>query len=178
MTNDETVSILESALQTELVLHRPLEDVWPAFRDMRTWYTEYAWEIVSGPPYEAEVGLVEGQVIKVTSSHPFPRTAAANEHAAPDYFMTKIIKVVPPHEIVCVLWGRAFDWEDYTSFYIWRLKDDGTATTVSIDSVERARLAAPLRPDEFATYEGALTENWHRSWSTALAAFRALVEGT
>jgi hypothetical protein len=176
MQDGETVSILESALRTQVVLHRPLAEVWACFRDMRAWYTEYTWELVAGPPYEAGVGLAEGQVIKVTSSHPFPRTGSGSQ-GGPDFFMSKIIKVVHPHEIVCVLWGQAFDWEDYTSFYIWRLGGDDATTTVSIDSVERAQLATPMRPDDFAAYKAALEDNWHRSWSTALAAFRELVEG-
>jgi hypothetical protein len=132
--------------------------------------------MISGPPYESGTGLEEDQVIKVTSSHEFPRTSTGEEQAGPEYFITKILEVAAPSEIVCVLWGSAFDWTDYTAFYIWRLTGNTSKTRVTIESLEHADLATPIPRDEFAAYEAALVENWYRSWATSLAALRETVE--
>jgi hypothetical protein len=176
VTELDLVPTIEVVLHTGVALDRPRDQVWPVFRDVRSWYGEYVWEIIDGPLYEEGVGLMEGQVIKVTSSHPFPRATAAVEDEAPDYFVTKKIKVTPPSEIVSVLWGSAFDWKKFTSFYIWRLLDEGRTTRVSIESLGRGELATPLPRAEYDVYEAAVIENWHRSWSTALAALKDIVE--
>jgi hypothetical protein len=175
---EELLSTFEFAVHTGSSIARRVEDVWRVFRDLPSWYTEYTYELVAGPPYDSATGLEVGQVHKVVFSYEFPRTAEGGDRDGPDYVISKVIKVDPPHEIVKVLWGAAFDWPSYTSFYVWKLLEDAQGTTVSIDSFGRAELEHPLTRDEYAAYEAAIVENWHRSWSTALRDLRALVERT
>src|SRR5579863_1284478 len=59
-------STVDWVLHTQATLDRPVSMVWPAFRDMKSWYTEYAFEVLSGPPYQAGPGLAEQQIMKVT----------------------------------------------------------------------------------------------------------------
>jgi hypothetical protein len=165
-------------VHTDVSLARPVDEVWPVFRDLPSWYTEYEYELIEGPPYDPARGLEEGQVHRVVFTYDFPRASADDTaDAGPDYVISKVIRVDAPHEIVKVLWGAAFDWPSYTSFYIWKLLDDGGSTTVSIDSVGRAELARPLTQAEHDAYRAEIEANWHRSWSTALGDLRALVEG-
>jgi hypothetical protein len=76
----------------EFTVDRPLNEVWPVFSDTRSWYTEYTWEVLSGPPYDSGSRLLEGQLLKVTSSHSFPRTADVGDNSGPEYFLTKMIR--------------------------------------------------------------------------------------
>jgi hypothetical protein len=150
--------------------------VWPVFKDMRSWYPEYTFEVLAGPPYETGSGLMEHQVIKVTSSHTFPTVPNSEDAGRPDYFVTKIIKVTPPEKIVAVLSGSAYDWKQYCSFYVWTLTGTETRTTILVESYAEAELAKPLSKDEYAQYHDELTKNWHRSWSTAFANLRHVMD--
>jgi hypothetical protein len=168
--------MVQWAKYTDTVIDRPVKEVWPVFRDLEGWYREYSLEVLYGPPYEAESGLLEGQVLKATSSHSFPRMAGLQDSKGPEYFITKIMRVVSEKEIVSVLAGSAYDWEEYTSFYIWRLSELQGATTITVDGVGGAKLSRPLSEVEFTAYNAALVENWHRSWSTAFESLKKVME--
>jgi hypothetical protein len=175
MTQSNLISTIHSVLHTELTLDRPLSEVWPVFKDMRSWYTEYAWEVISGPPYETGVGLLEDQVLRVKSSHPFPRVANAGDSTGPEYFVTKILKIVPQREIVSVLSGRAYDWRQYTSFYVWKMTEAAAKTTILIDVFGEAELETPLSKQALSKYQDELTSNWYRSWSTAFGNLKRIM---
>ena len=173
-TSDQ-ISILQYALHTERVCEIPLSQVWPVFKDMRRWYTEYAFESVSGPPYQEGPGLVEDQVLKVTSSKGFPR-ASKSDAEGPQPFTMKTIKVIPRSEIVAVLSGNTSDWKRYTQFYVWMLLETGSKTTIVVDTYGEAELTKSLSKREFTVYYDKLAGNWQRSWSEALASLRRLLE--
>jgi hypothetical protein len=156
-------------LHTGTSIEHPLSRVWRAFRDIRTWYSEYEFEVVSGAPYRAGVGLVEGQLIKVTPLTPFPRTSDTNEGDGAQYFLQKTIRIVPQREIVVLLsGGPAYDFRRYTQFYVWRVAVQGEkSTTIFIDSYGEADLKQPLREVEYVEYQDKLTRNFYRSWAEA-----------
>jgi hypothetical protein len=168
------ISTLHEATHTETTLDRQMSEVWDIFRDIRRWYTEYSFEVVSGPPYETGVGLLEDQVLKVTGSKGLPR-AYSEEMAGSQYYIQKNIKVTPQKEIVAVLSGSAYDWRRYTAFYVWRLTEHAAKTTISIDGYVEAELFKPLPTGEFARYRQALVENWHRSWAEAFASLKEVL---
>jgi hypothetical protein len=159
-------------LHTELTLDYPAREVWPVFRDMRRWYTEYAFEVVSGPSYRAESGLMEDQVLKMMSSTGLPRTPNTGDVEGPHYYIVKIIKVVPQKEIVSLLSGSAYDWRQYTSFYVWKLHEMARQTIVLIDTYGEAEFVKPLLAGDFSDYQDRLVENWHRSWSEAFVGLK------
>jgi hypothetical protein len=176
MKPDTSIPTLYYGMHTELTLDYPVCDVWPVFRDMGSWYTEYAFETLEGPSYDAEGGLLEDQVLKVTSSHSFPRIAGADD-TAPEYFIVKTIKVVPEKEIVSVMSGNAYDWKRYTVFYAWTLAESASQTTILVDSYGEAELERPLPKDEYLKYDDELSKNWHRSWTKAFGNLREVVHG-
>jgi hypothetical protein len=164
----ELASTLHWVLHTEVTLDYPVEKVWRTFKDMASWYTEYSFETVAGPPYEADSGLLKGQVLKLRSSKGLPR-APNSDGGGPEYFIQKTLEVVPHNEIVVVLSGAAYDWKRVTSFYVWRMTEKATRTTILIDTYGEAELLRPLPRLEFSEYWDTLEKNWHRSWSEALA---------
>jgi len=169
ISQPEEIGKFQGVLVTEETFARPLQEVWPVFKDIASWYTEYTWEVESGPGYASDGGLAEGQRIKVTSSHSFPRLQSEKVEDSPEYFVTDVLKVVPESEIVSSLSGRAFDWERFTSFYVWRLAPSGEGTKVTIESYTEVELSRALPVDEYAAYREELNANWFRSWSTAFA---------
>ena len=72
-TDTTSASTLHYVMHTEMTFAHPLSKLWPVFKDMRRWYTEYTFDVISGPPYDPDTGLAEGQVLKVVTSAPFPR---------------------------------------------------------------------------------------------------------
>jgi hypothetical protein len=158
-------------LSTNVTVAHPLAVVWSVFRDPRKWYTEYTWEVVSGPPYEASGGLLEGQTLKCRSTHPLPRIPTASEATVSEDYFVKFLKVIPSSEIVSVLSGSVYDFQRYTAFYVWKLVDNESATTVTVDTYGEAHLAAPLTTDQLDEYTDEFNVNWHRSWSTAFLNF-------
>ena len=174
MASENLQSVLHAVAHTDRVVGHPRSRVWALFRDIRTWYREYRFEVVSGPPYEAAVGLMEGQTLKVTGSKGLPR-AYTGDALGPEYYLQKNIKVTPENEIVVVLSGSAYDWTRYTAFYVWRLAEHTRDTLISIDSYVEAHLFRPLPTSEWSRYLEELEKNWHRSWSEALSALEAVL---
>jgi hypothetical protein len=164
---NDLISTMHCALHTEVTLAFPVSEVWAVFKDMRRWYAEYTFEVISGPPYEVGAGLQEGHVIKVISSKGLPRALNSGDALGPQHYISKTIKVVPQKEIVNVLSGRAFDWKRYTFFYIYKMVAHAKKTTISVDQYAEAELVQSLTQAEFADYYDQLTRNWHRSWSEA-----------
>lgn len=172
----DLISTVHWVLHTELTLDRPVGEVWPVFKDMKAWYTEYTFEVISGPSYQAGLGLLEDQVLKLTSSKGLPRAPNSKDTAGPQHFIQKTIKVAPQKEIVAVLSGRAYDWRQYTSFYVWRMTETTTNTTIFVDSYGEAELVTPLPRGEVSGYQDTLTRNWHRSWSEAFVSLRKIMD--
>jgi len=168
------ISTLHGVTHTETTLDRPLSEVWAIFKDIRRWYTEYTYEVVAGPSYQTGVGLLEGQVLKVTASKGLPR-AYSEDTAGPEHYIQKNIKVTPQKEIVAVLSGSTYDWRRYTSFYIWRLTEHAAKTTISVDGYVEAELFKPLPTGEFSRYHQNLVENWHLSWAEAFASLKEVL---
>jgi hypothetical protein len=156
------------ALHTRLTLNHPVTEVWPLFQDMRRWYTEYAFEVISGPAYEPGVGLLEHQVLKLTSSVGFPKTPGTDDPlgGAP-YFTSRIVRVAPQEQIVAAIYGAAYDFKRQTSFYVWRMVTAGSDTAIHVDTYGEAELIQPLDPEGMAQYTRELERNWQRSWSEA-----------
>jgi hypothetical protein len=168
------VSILHYVMHTDVTLSHTVSEVWPIFKDMRRWYTEYAFEVKSGPPYDPTTGLVEGQVLKVVSRVAFPREPGATKTPRePEYFVVETIKVVPRKQIVAVVSGSAYDFKRYTVFYLWTMQESEGKTIVDIDSYGEAHLVNALSKAKFADYYNAFDKNWHRSWSNALSNLKA-----
>ena len=167
-------SALHAVAHTDRTVGHPRSRVWSLFRDMRSWYSEYSFEVLSGPPYDAAVGFVEGQTLKVTGSRGLPR-AHEGDAPGPQYYIQKNIKVAPQKEIVVVLSGSAYDWRRYTAFYVWRFAEQARDTLISIDSYVEAELFKPLPAIEFLSYRQELERNWHRSWSEALATLETVL---
>jgi hypothetical protein len=149
----------------DLLIEQPRDTVWPILRDIRSWYPEYDWKVVDGPAYESGGGLQEGQTMELRSTHPLPRVDAA-ESGRGDFYTTKMLKVAD-WEIVSVLYGQVYDWKRYTAFYVWRLVESGPNTVFTVDSYLEAEFVDPLSDEELDDYRQRLTDNWHRSWSTA-----------
>jgi hypothetical protein len=172
----DTIGTMRWVLRTSATFAHPVATVWATFRDIRRWYTEYTWDVIDGPAYDA--GLLEGQTLSLRSTHPLPRipTADAEADVREDY-ITTILRVVPEEEIVSVLSGSVYDLRRYTSFYVWRLAGREAATTVSIETYGDAELATALTREQFAEYERQFNSNWHRSWSTALANLERMLAG-
>jgi hypothetical protein len=172
----ERISTWQYVQQTKVTLNHPVGEVWRVLKDMRRWYTEYTLEVISGPPYRAGLGLMEGQILKVTSNGVLRRELALEPDSestnGPEWLTAKIVKVVPRKEIVTVLTGRAFDWKRYTVFYVWRTTEVGKKATVHVDSYGDVDLIKPLSKAEFATYYKRFTKEWKHSWSGAFANLR------
>jgi hypothetical protein len=164
---EDLISTMHCTLHTEVTLDFPVSEVWSVFKDMRRWYAEYTFEVISGPPYEAGGGLQEGHVIKVSSSKGLPRAPNSGDALGPQYYISRTIKVVPQQEIVNVLSGRGFDWQRYTMFYVYKMAEQASKTTLSVDQYAEAELVQPLTQAEFSDYYAQLTRNWQRSWSEA-----------
>jgi hypothetical protein len=162
------------ALKTSTTLARPVSTVWPLFKDFYRWYTEYTCETVAGPPYRPGSGLLEGQVLKLTSSVDLPR-AGAQEFLGPKHYVQKTLKVLNEEEIVVVLSGSAYDFERYAAFYIWRMRPHQDHTEVLIDTYGEGVFFRPLREDHRAQYHEEFIRNWHRSWSLALENLRSML---
>jgi hypothetical protein len=161
-------------MHTEATFDRPKAQVWSAFNDMRRWYTEYKWEDLSGPSYESSGGLAQGQVLELTFADAAKKKPRGHG-STPQQYIMKTIEVVPGKEIVIVLWGEAFDWKQYTVFYVWKLVEKGLQTTVTVDSYGEAELMKPLSQAEFASYQEDFTKNWHRSWDEAFSSLKRLL---
>ncbi len=176
----EQITTLSWVKHTDVMLPHPVRIVWPVFRDMSRWYSEYHFETVSGPPYQSGTGFLEGQVVRVKSSVGMPRspnTAAVPE--GPEHFLVKTLKVTPEREIVVVLSGNAYDWRQIVQFYVWRMAPQAEHTALSIDAYGRVELFQPIAQAEASEYESRLLKNWHRSWSEALQSLKSmLVRGT
>jgi hypothetical protein len=170
VTEADLISTIHWTEHIELTLNHPLKEVWTVFNDMRRWYPEYSIETVSGPSYETGPAFLEDQVLTVTSSKDFVRTAnSEHEPGQPQPLTAKIIKVVPEKEIVCLLSGRAFDWENYTAFYIWKFSEKSGQTTIDVDQVGEAAFVSPLTKKEFAEYQNMLSDAFQLSWSNAFS---------
>jgi hypothetical protein len=169
-------STIQWVLHTELTVPEPVDEVWCVFRDIAGWYTEYKFETISGPGYQKGVGLLEGQVLKVTPATPLPRASHVDQTDGADYYVHNTIKV-GAREIVVVLSGAAFDLRQYTSFYVWKVMEDDRGATVLVDTYGEGHLSAPLAQEEARNYQERLASNWQRSWADAFANFRkALAE--
>jgi hypothetical protein len=175
MAEADLISTINWVKHTELTLDRVVQEVWPVFRDMRRWYTEYSFEVLSGPAYLAGSGLLEGQVLKVKSSMGLPKAPDADDVAGPQYLIVKTIKVDPQKEIVAVLSGCAYDWRQFTSFYVWSMTENAGKTTIFVDAYGQAEMFKPLSKGECTGYEDELTKNWHRSWSEAFMNLQKVV---
>jgi len=175
----EEIPIIHWVLDTEMTVPCPLPVAWCLFKDIRMWYTEYSWEVTSGPAYERDNGLEEGQTLKLVSTHPLPRIPVEKRVETPEHYVTKILKVRPSAEIVSVLSGSIYDLKQYTAFYVWRLEEAETGTRIAIETYGEAELVSPLQPDQMSEYMESFVSNWHRSWSTAFANYaRALGTGS
>jgi hypothetical protein len=157
----------------EFLIKHPLEAVWPAFRDIRTWYAEYDWQVVDGLSYEGGGGLQEGQTLELRSHHPMPQMSGG-EATAEAEIMQKILKV-SDWEIVSVVYGQTNEWSQYTSFYIWKFAETGSDTLFSVVTYGRAELEAPVSDAELEDYGERLSSNWHRSWITAVEGLEAVL---
>jgi hypothetical protein len=120
---------------------------------------------------------MEDQVMRVKSSHGFPRAPDSDAAGELEYFVQRTIRVVPQREIVVVLSGSAYDWRRYTAFYVWRLKEDAGRTYISIDGYAEAELSTALPDAEFAKYHAELDRNWQRSWTEALGSLEMVLGG-
>jgi hypothetical protein len=163
----DQIATMHWVLHTELTLDVPASEVWPVVKDMRRWYSEYAIEVVSGPSYQDGSGLMEDQVLKMTSSKSLPRISNSDDAGEPQPYIVKIIKVVRQKEIVSLLSGSAYDFKHYTSFYVWKLMELAKKTTVLVDTYGEADLVKPLSMGALSDYRDKLIKNWHRSWSEA-----------
>ena len=172
----DLVSTMHWALHTEAKFGRHAREVWPVFRDIRSWYTEYTFDVISGPPYQAGVGLVEDQVMKVTSSKGLPRTSGSTAAGAPEFFIHKTIKVDPPMEIVVLLSGSAYDFKQYTSFYVWKVMESDNDTTILVNTYGEAELIERLPTREFLAYREEIASNWRRSWSEAFVSLKKALQ--
>ena len=162
----DRVQAMHWAFHTEVTLDRPLGEAWSAFRDMRGWYTKYKFEVLSGPAYQAGSGLMEDQVLRLTSNY-FPRASNADGDSGPHYFVMKTIEILPQREIVAVLSGPAYDWKQYCSVYVWRMSEESGRTTVFVDAYGDADLTKPMSKEAFGEYREKLRSNWHQSWNEA-----------
>jgi hypothetical protein len=171
VSQEQPGSSVHWALDKKLTLHQPLERVWQVLADTPSWYAEYDFSQVEGPRYSADLGLQEGQIFKVVSAKGLPRTSSRAEAEAdqPEYFIQRIVKVVPEQALVSLLCGAAYDWRQYTSFYVWRVVPEGARTSVAIECYGQAEFFIPVPAEELPAYQSALESNWHRSWSEALA---------
>jgi hypothetical protein len=178
----DLVSTWHYVMHTELKVDHPLSEVWPVFKDMRRWYTEYTFEeVISGPPYESPSGLLEDQVLKLGLENGVPsgfpgesKTHGATER--PEFIM-KTLKVIPQKEIVVALWGPAHSigWKRYTTFYVWKMNEIGNQTSIFVDSYGQVELAKPLHKAEFSKYYEAFASSWQRSWRDAFINFREVL---
>jgi hypothetical protein len=171
------ISKMYWVLHTEVALDRPLSEVWPVFKDIKRWYTEYTVEDVSGPSYQSGSGLAEDQVLKVIPKDlkSFPRASNSADAAGPQYFIQKTIKVVPQKEIVILLSEPSFDYKRRTQFYVWKMSGNAKKTTIFIDAYGEAELAKPLPKGDFLDYYDKRTRNFQRSWSEAFATLRKVL---
>jgi hypothetical protein len=156
----DLISTAHWALHTELTLDRRLSEVWPVFKDMRRWYTEYTFENVSGPSYQASSGLQDGQVLKLTR-------ASDDGAGSQPFIYAKTVKVAPQKEIVVVLFGPAHGWSRYSDFYVLKMTQRARHTTIFVDSYVEAELVKPLPKGEFSDYHDQFTRDWQHSWSEA-----------
>lgn len=166
-SGDECTQVT-TVLETSVVIDLPVSEVWTVFRDMRRWYTEYDFQVVDGPAYDPEIGICEGQVYRLKSSVPLPRTGEGDGESGPEEFTSQVLKVVPERETVTVITGSAYDFKRHTSFYVRRLFDDPAGTRVVIESYGEAELFHPLDRERLREFESDLAANWLRSWTTAL----------
>lgn len=156
--------------RTHLTLAQPRDVVWSAFRDMRTWYTEYTWEVISGPSYEQGMGFAEGQIMKISIANPLPRADGMNPPAAG--YVAEVLVDEPNRIIVAATGEEAEYYERATSFYSFSIDESDEGTTVAVESLSVAYLQTPLDPGELAEYKQALAAGWHHSWDTALENLR------
>jgi hypothetical protein len=163
----DPLSTYHWVLHTEVTVDHPVSAVWPYFKDFFGWYTEYTCETVSGPPYRTGSGLLEGQVLKLTSSVDLPR-AHSKEGAGPKHYLQKTLRVAHEREIVVVLSGSAYDFREYTAFYVWRLRSQANQTAVLVDTYGEGQFYRPLQEGRLSGYDDEFIRNWHRSWSEAL----------
>jgi hypothetical protein len=170
-------SMMHWAVHTELVVERPVREVWPLFKDMGRWYTKYAFEVLSGPPYEEGPGLTEGQVLKLTSSMGLPWSADAAV-AGPQNLIARVIRVAEQNdtrEIVVYLSGSAYDWKRYTLFYVLRSVEGSGATTIIVNAYGEAEFVAHLSEVELTAYREQFTQGWQASWSEAFESFKRII---
>jgi hypothetical protein len=166
----DLISTVQWVINIEWSVDRPASEVWPVFKDMRRWYTEYSFEVLSGPPYRTGLGLLEGQVLKVKSSRG-PLGDADSEYSeaeGPQYYIFKVVKVSAA-EIVGVLSGSAYDWKQFTQFYVWKITEKANKSTIFVDAYGEAELYHPLRKSELPAWNDKQDKNFHRSWLEAFA---------
>lgn len=175
MTTENLISTADWALLTELTLNRPVNEVWPVFKDFYSWYTEYTIELVSGPTYQSGAGLVEEQVLKVTPTKDFT-DAYSEEASGPRYYIQKTIKIVPEKDIVAMLSGSAYDFAQYTSFYSWKMIPAAKQTTILVGNYGQATLFKPLSSGGLSGYLEKFSRNWHRSWSEAFVSLQKAMD--
>jgi hypothetical protein len=144
-----------------------LKRVWPVFRDVRRWYTEYDWLVVDGPPYGKSGGLAEGQTVEVRFGNRAASLGRTPLETIPSVFLTEMLKV-RDYEIVSALAGETEEWTRYTQFYVWRLAEAGAETKITIESYTEMALREPMGGAQRGTYEDDLFRNWNESWETAL----------
>jgi hypothetical protein len=159
----------------ESTIARSASDVWPVFKDMKRWYTEYSFEVVSGPPYRAGLGLLEGQVLKVKSSRG-PLGEPDEDAPGPHYYIVKVIKVSAHNEMVVVLSGSAYDFKQYTQFYVWKITEKAGKSTILIDAYGEAEFFTPLPKGELPEFHNSLDKNFHRSWSEAFVGLQKVMD--
>jgi hypothetical protein len=168
----DRISTINSLVRAHLTMPQRRDVVWSTLRDIRQWYAEYTFEVVSGPSYERAMGLAEGQIIHATSSHPFPRIDGRPD-SPPEKVVARVLEVDEPNRIVVMLSGQAvYDYARLTSFYILSVDESNDGTTVTVENLGEAELQTPLSPAKHAEYKQALTANWQRSWTTALESLR------
>ena len=171
----DPLSTYHWVLHAEVTVGHSVSAVWPLFKDFFHWYTEYTCETVAGAPYQTGSGLLEGQVLRLTSSVDLPR-AHVQEFAGPKHYIQKTLKVVPEREIVVVLSGSAYDFRQYTAFYVWRLRSQANQTTVLVDTYGEGQFYRPLQEGRLSEYDADFVRNWHRSWSQAFLGLRSMLD--
>jgi hypothetical protein len=180
MQQNDPFKAIHTVQHIDVTLEYPVDEVWPVFKDMRRWYAEFIWENISGPSYESERGLAVGQILKVGMApskvfapEAFEGKPEPDRTANPDYFLMKTLVLVPEQEIVSVLWGSAFDWDQYTEFYVWKISAIGAhQTRISIDSYLEVHLATATPESE---YIEVWSRGWRRSWSDSIGELKKIL---
>jgi hypothetical protein len=143
----EDPSILNGQYEVEIMIDRPVEQVWKQYIDQKSWVTSHGIETVSGKP--GTLGAVMKASFKGAPGFAMP---------LPHHHYVQFIKIVPEQQFLCKTYsekGGSYGYESMKAFDDARVYAIGDRTRVTFDlfieykSAEIAKLTAAEKLDEW-----------------------------